>query len=200
LPWKKGKIMNMRKLLAAFFFCGIAFTLSAQQPVAPPPKPAPDGPSLAATMQFIQTKVQERGRLNFAVYTHDNADGKDYVDQYSSEASNIVADPAACRISYHGNVKKNGAVLTDTDVAFSLHDVQDLVVMPAEQDMKRSYAAAGHPTWEPRFDPPMFLVVERRAGNQANGFYFADEEMANRVAKALVHAVELCGGGSKDPF
>jgi len=101
---------------------------------------------------------------------------------------------------YHGNVKKNGAVLTDTDVAFSLHDVQDLVVMPAEQDMKRSYAAAGHPTWEPRFDPPMFLVVERRAGNQANGFYFADEEMANRVAKALVHAVELCGGGSKDPF
>jgi hypothetical protein len=119
--------MNMRKLLAAFFFCGIAFTLSAQQPVAPPPKPAPDGPSLAATMQFIQTKVQERGRLNFAVYTHDNADGKDYVDQYSGEASNIVADPAACRISYHGNVKKNGAVLTDTDVAFSLHDVQDLV-------------------------------------------------------------------------
>jgi hypothetical protein len=46
----------------------------------------------------------------------------------------------------------------------------------------------------------MFLVVERRAGNQANGFYFADEEMANRVAKALVHAVELCGGGNKDPF
>jgi hypothetical protein len=24
--------------------------------------------------------------------------------------------------------------------------------------------------------------------------------MANRVAKALVHAVELCGGGNKDPF
>jgi len=137
LPWKKGKIMNMRKLLAAFFFCGIAFTLSAQQLLRPRPS-HPDGPSLAATMQFIQTKVQERGRLNFAVYTHDNADGKDYVDQYSSEASNIVADPAACRISYHGNVKKNGAVLTDTDVAFSLHDVQDLVVMPAEQDMKRS--------------------------------------------------------------
>ena len=30
---------------------------------------------------------------------------------------------------------------------------------------------------------------------------FYDEEMANRVAKALVHAVELCGGGSKpEPF
>jgi len=74
--------------------------------VPPPPMPAPDGPSLAATMQFIQDKLQERGRLNFAVYTHDNADGKDYIDQYSSEASNIVADPAACSINYHRNVKK----------------------------------------------------------------------------------------------
>jgi hypothetical protein len=26
---------------------------------------------------------------------------------------------------------------------------------------------------------------------------FRDEDAANRVAKALVHAVELCGGGSK---
>lgn len=32
-------------------------------------------------------------------------------------------------------------------------------------------------------------------------FYFHDEETANRVAKALVHAVELCGGGSQpEPF
>jgi hypothetical protein len=30
---------------------------------------------------------------------------------------------------------------------------------------------------------------------------FRDEDMANRVAKALVHAVELCGGGGKpEPF
>jgi hypothetical protein len=31
--------------------------------------------------------------------------------------------------------------------------------------------------------------------------HFRDEETADRVAKALVHAVELCGGGSKpEPF
>jgi hypothetical protein len=30
--------------------------------------------------------------------------------------------------------------------------------------------------------------------------YFADEDTANRVAKAMIHAVELCGGGDKDPF
>jgi hypothetical protein len=172
----------------------------AQQPVPPPPKPAPDGPTLAATMQFIQDKLQERGRLNFAVYTHDNADGKDYIDQYSSEATNIVADPAACTISYHRNVKRNNAVLADDNVSFSLHNVQDLTVMPAEQDFKKEYAAAGHPTWDARVDPPLFLVIARKAGSQGNGFYFPSEELANRVAKALVHAVELCGGGSKEPF
>jgi hypothetical protein len=32
-------------------------------------------------------------------------------------------------------------------------------------------------------------------------FYFHDEDTANRVAKAFVHAVELCGGGSQpEPF
>jgi hypothetical protein len=192
--------MNVRKLLVASLLCGIALTLSAQQAVPPPPKPAPDGPTLAATMQFIQTKLTERGRLNFAVYTHDNADGKDYIDQYSSEHTNFIADAATCKISYHTNLKKNGAVLVDDEVSFSLHDVRDLVVLPADQEMKRSYAAAGHPTWDARVEPAMFQVVARRAGNQGNGFYFLDEDMAGRVAKAMVHAVELCGGGNKDPF
>ncbi len=35
---------------------------------------------------------------------------------------------------------------------------------------------------------------------RAHEFLFRDEEMANRVAKAMTHAIELCGGGSKDPF
>ena len=194
----------MKYILRAVFIACVplllCITAIAQQSVPPPPQPAADGPSLAATMQFIQAKLQERGRLNFAVYTHDNVDGKDYIDQYSSEATNFVADPAACSISYHRNVKRNGAVLTDDNVSYSLHDVQDLTVMPAEQDFKKEYAAAGHPTWDARVDPPLFLVIARKAGSQGNGFYFPSEELANRVAKALVHAVELCGGGSKEPF
>ena len=31
-------------------------------------------------------------------------------------------------------------------------------------------------------------------------FNFLDENTANRVAKAMLHAVELCGGGYKEPF
>ncbi len=189
----------LRSVVSVFVLTAFS-TAIAQQPVAPPPKPAPDGPTLAATMQFIQTKLQERGKLNFAVYTHDNADGKDYIDQYSGEPSNFLADAATCKISYHRNLNKNGTVLADSDVSFSLHDVRDLVVMPADQEMNREYAAGGHPTWNARVEPAMFLVVAREAGNQSTGFYFLDEDIAGRIAKAMVHAVELCGGGNKDPF
>jgi hypothetical protein len=36
-------------------------------------------------------------------------------------------------------------------------------------------------------------------GNRKS-FYFADPATADRVAKAMLRAVELCGGGSTDPF
>ena len=33
-----------------------------------------------------------------------------------------------------------------------------------------------------------------------NMFPFTNADLANRVAKAITHAVELCGGGNKDLF
>ena len=48
--------------------------------------------------------------------------------------------------------------------------------------------------------PDLFVLTTRRPNNQEDVFMFLDETLANRVAKALIHAVELCGGGNKDPF
>jgi hypothetical protein len=45
----------------------------------------------------------------------------------------------------------------------------------------------------------MFTMVRRPKGLE-NAFLFSEETMAGRVAKAIVHAVELCDGGNKDPF
>jgi len=160
----------------------VIFTLGTDTPqsnTGAKPAASDSGPSLAATMQFIQDKLNERGSLKFAVHTHDNSAGRDYIDQYINEASNLIADPAACSISYHRTHKKNGAVIADADVSVSLHDVQDVVVMTAEQSWKLSFLSAGHSTWDARIDPPMFQVVARKAGNQGSGFYFVDEEMAS---------------------
>jgi len=43
--------------------------------------------------------------------------------------------------------------------------------------------------------------VNRTNSKVFNSFVFFDEQLANRMAKAMVHAVELCGGGSEpEPF
>ena len=37
--------------------------------------------------------------------------------------------------------------------------------------------------------------VEKDNTSKMNGLTFRDEDTANRVAKAMTHAMELCGGG-----
>ena len=58
---KTLRILVSILVLTAF---SVAF---AQQSVAPPPRPAADGPTLAATMQFIQDKMNEPGKINYAL-------------------------------------------------------------------------------------------------------------------------------------
>jgi hypothetical protein len=174
----------------------------AQQNVPPPPKPAPDGPSLEVTMKFIQEKIGEEGQVNYASYCHDSADNSDWVNQFSAQVSNVVASPANCRISYHTHRTRDGKVTADSDYWFSLKEVQEVVVMTREQDLNQVDADAGHPTWKSKLSPQIWSVEARRPKGDLNYFYFREEDMANRVAKAMVHAVELCGGGKKEaePF
>jgi hypothetical protein len=73
-------------------------------------------------------------------------------------------------------------------------------VMSGEQDFKEIVLAQGRPPGSYKFDPPVYALKVARPHHTFNTFYFLDEDLANRVAKAFVHAVELCGGGSKDPF
>ena len=85
----------------------------------------------------------------------------------------------------------------------------------------RHFAESGHPEVTATAATPVFFVElsasktlftrheSNTIGKQAPvvtdkplkeaGLVFRDEEMANRVAKAIVHAVELCGGGQKSP-
>jgi hypothetical protein len=168
--------------------------------VTPPPKPKDEGPSLSETMKFIQTKLNEVGKINFADYVHNNVTNSDWVVQNSSESTNVVADPAACRITYHMKILVNGDVAFDKDANIPLKEVQDLTVKTVEEDIKTIDVGLGFTTRSYRADPPIFVLTVRRSGNGSNAFDFADEETTNRVAKAMVHAVELCGGGNKDPF
>jgi hypothetical protein len=172
----------------------------AQQASAPTLQPAASGPTLAATMQFIQEKLSELGQVNYAAYNHDNADGKNWTSQFSTVDTNVVADPAACRISYHEKRTREGAVTADADYNFSLAEIQSVITEPREQLLKKVNTANGHPTWDARIDPPVTMLVAQKAEDTEWYFYFIDGAMAERVANAMNHAVELCGGGKKEPF
>ncbi|HME56955.1 MAG TPA: hypothetical protein VKF63_01350 [Terracidiphilus sp.] len=189
-----------RMALASCLVFPLAGLAAAQQAVAPPPRPADSGPSLAVTMQFIQEKLNHLGVVNYVGYNHDNIDGSNWTNSFSTETTNVTADPATCRISYHEKRIKDGNVTSDKDFTFNLSEIQEVVIMPREQLLKKVNTRAGHPSWDARIDPPVSMLVVRKAEDTEWYFYFFDEDLANRVAKAMVHGVELCGGGNKSPF
>ena len=191
----------MRKTLVVLFLLAVAITALAQKnSVPPPPKPEDNGPSLEVTMKFIEDKLNGIGLLNFAVYIHDDTKEVDRAI-FKNTISNVVADAVACRVSDHWKSEQNGKVAAEFDVSFLLKAANDIEVMTIEQALKEIDTAAGHPAWTYRSDPPAFILKVRQKDKSVNSFEFYDEDLANRVAKALIHAVELCGGGSElEPF
>src|SRR5579875_2424645 len=182
--------------LAGFLLLGSAL---GQTAVPPPPRPPGAGPSLAATLQFIQEKLSTLGKVEYAAYVHDNAAGNDWVVQHHTEYSRIRADESTCRIDFHFKQSTGSGTATEGDFWVPLRTAEDVVILHIEQAWKEYDSKAGHPTWSAKSDPPLYVLrVRRQHGNGVNEFDFTDGELADRVAKAMVHAIELCGGGKVD--
>jgi hypothetical protein len=195
--------MNRRRLslVSLLMICFAAGVALAQQNVPPPPKPPDNGPSLADTMKFIQEKLNGLGPINFVVFAHDDVAGNDWTYQRKVEISNLVADSHSCIVQYHFTVTDNGTVRANLDAGIPLKAVENIIVTPEGQRLRETDTAEGHPSYSSRVEPPVFVLKTVRSNNGGlNEFYFPDEDLANRVAKAMVHAVELCGGGNKEPF
>jgi hypothetical protein len=189
-----------RNITFIFAFALMAIsTLQAQQAVVPPPRPADSGPSLEKTMQFIQENAAE-GKLSYTAFVTDaSQQGVEWRNQFTVETSNLVAGAGACRITYHWRAELNGKLAADADYSLALKDVKEIFVLPQDQNQNQVDNRNGHPDWNSRISPPLFVLIAKRPRGLVNVFLFSDEEMANRVAKAITHAVELCGGG-KDAF
>jgi len=149
-------------------------------------------------------------------------------DELSDALADVSACTLSAR-KIQSSSKESGqafSVMRSTD-KFSFRDVDRLVVEledgtelsepPTVDDNKNTIALAV------KYAPPFFkLRVVMNSGKTVhsssrftdeNGkttvgetdlkedqFYFQAEEAAQRMAKAMVRAVELCGGGNKDPF
>jgi hypothetical protein len=266
--------MNMRNILAASLLCGIAFTLYAQQPVAPPPRPVNDapanaevlkllrtgmpesvilnyihaatskfdtsidalvvlkqagateaeliaiqtqgtapadqppaaapadnGPSLAETMRFIQDKLNRSGKIAYVEFAQDSTNGAAGTVTFTYEISSVFADQNQCRLSMHMKETSNGRTTTDRNDGFSLRDVNDIVVIPYEQKETERLARNGHPELViTSTNPPLMALMTRHTDGRTYVLVFTDADLAGRVANAMQHAIELCGGGNKDKF
>jgi hypothetical protein len=230
--------MKMRLRLTLILAFGFALTAWGQQSTPPPTKATDSGPTLAATMQFIQEKLSQQGPVGWAE-TISNQPG--LTIRAILTVSDVMADPAACTLytSYtvdtttelpKGRTLKPGltaddlhtlAVETDTT---SFKQVEKITVENTQDMTNQAYTEAGYPDVKVTVTPPVFYVklwasnavfpghtsstkgkqapVEKDVTSKTNGITFRDEETANKVAKAMTHAMELCGGGvtKKDLF
>jgi hypothetical protein len=153
---------------------------------APPqPKQGDNGPSLQVTMKFIQEKLTDKSNKHY-------------------EREDIVADPGSCHLTITDSGTAKGA--TTVIRSFSLREVEKIQVGPMlDEDGQATSAFVLRISMDSQTGVHHTFIYDKKHKKEsfAGGyrFEFSDEDIANRVAKAMIHAVELCGGGSKpEPF
>ena len=174
---------------------------NSQTAVPPQATPADGSPSLAVTMQFIQDKLNDIGKVNYVSLYQDITDGSTGSNTITNEVSNVVADQSQCSFAYYSKETRDGSTIHDRVDWFTLRDVQDIVVRTLAQYRTEMNARVGLPNLiATSVNPPLTALLVRSRHGAIDFFPFTDADLADRVAKALTHAVELCGGGSKEPF
>jgi TIR domain len=155
-----------------------------------------NAPSLTSTMKTIQGELSSIGTVSFTVFGKNTANGT--TGQYAAvnQISDVVADAAQCRVSYHLTTWRNGAAqpTVNKQAWFILHDVTSVVVEPGSQLVTENNAAGGHSNMIATSTSPSLTALVVHMPSWVNGFPFKDSASADRAAKTVTQAVRLCGG------
>jgi TIR domain len=168
----------------------------AAKPAGPAPGVAGSNAALQDTMRTLQGELSSIGTVSFTAFNRNTANGS--TSQYAAvnRVSNVVADPAQCRVSYNWTVWRNGGSqpILSKGFSFMLHDVTSVDVEPVSQVNTESNAAGGHPNLiQTSTAPPMTALVIHMS-SRWNYFPYANSASAGRAAKTIDQAVQLCGG------
>jgi hypothetical protein len=214
-----GRWVSLRSLVFSLALWTVAPAMA--QDVPPPPKPADNGPSLAETMKYIQDRLNGRGEIRYQSYIasdewlKDNPlTSKDLADLpawWSQTLSGVKADPVGCALTWTQTLTLPGNPRgPEISMRVSFRETDKLVVELAQDWLNSGLPGykdgAPYPPSENHYYVPQRVFVVKLAliGKGSKDwypyFFLPDEDTANRLAKAMVHAVELCGGGDKDPF
>ena len=162
--------------------------------------PSSNSPSLAVTFDFIRDKVAQQGQLAYASSTHDPDKNQTWDNQFTVEATNVTSDKSECTISFHWHSTVDGKQAQDLDTTIPFKVVTSAGITSMDDDVARLNAKDGHAAWVSQLRPAVWVLLVQRSDNHTNTLDFRDRDMAERVAKAVRHAAELCGGTKSLPF
>ena len=177
-------------LAAAVAMIGVGGAVAADQA----------GQGLDVTLAFIRDKVAQQGPINYAGVTHDSADGASWGTQFNVEASNVTADAPACQLNFHWRTVVDGKASFDGEVTIPFGKVDRVAVTSMEADTTRLTAEGGHPTWTTKVTPAVWVAGYHRVDGRNGSLDFHDRDLAERVARAMRHAAQLCGGTKAEAF
>jgi hypothetical protein len=151
--------------------------------------------SLKETMKVIQDGLNSVGPVNYVVNYHNNVTGDERTVRSKQEISKVTANPDSCMLIYEHHSYLN-TTRHDFSYVVNLKLVKGIAVVTMEQDLKKGDLAMGHPEYSTQVNPPIFVLEAMKADpNDQNIFCFLNHDFALQMAKAMTHAVELCGGG-----
>jgi hypothetical protein len=215
------------RIVSAFSTVVLFASIALAQQSVPPQPPAANGPSLEVTLKFIQDKVNQQGKIVFVEHEIYIDSGHQTLYDNTTESQVVSVDPAGglslqeqAFTSIRTQINITSRITYTWQVYFK--DVEKLEVLNSAD-----YRHRDSPKWTYQHDPPFFEILVHLAagktvpqhfsrtvtnGNHSNTdeagdnigefvIHFRDEETANRVAKAIIHAIEICDGGSQpEPF
>jgi hypothetical protein len=170
---------------------------------ASPPDAMASGPSLEETTSWLQDKIVYVGGLSHG-YT--DSIGKEHTVLSRAKS----ADFNACRVTIEGDTVEDGRVTTRS----SSVTLQDLDETPERRQSdnpgipgaafafgdRQVFSIKFHTTGDKNLVRSQFLPSGMGSELPYFVLAFADQDMADRVAKAMSHAIEVCKTQNPEPF
>jgi hypothetical protein len=150
------------------------------------------GKTLKETLAFIRSSLVEQGKITYSIKMHDSADGSDWSQAMSGEASRITYDTGNCTVSYHWETFSDGKQVQNFDTTWYLAKGKKVGMVSREEEIRQQAINGGNSTWTAIVAPPMWVVTITFTDTSgvAN---FTDKSKAEKFMRAIDHAMELCG-------
>jgi hypothetical protein len=162
---------------------------------------APSTVPLDVTMRFIEDKLNDIGEVTFLVSWQDVTSANQEANKIAIRVSQVIAIANQCSIRLNWRATSDGTGVSEADLIIPLGDVQSVTVKPWLSYQTERNAELGAPNHiATSVNPNITALLVRLSRNRLDVFPFTESSEANRVANALNHATELCGGAQKDPF